>query len=52
VLRRVSKRRELSTMVGLTLSGRILKRHFKHAIKTLFQKSLWRILQQILANCK
>jgi transposase len=33
VLRRVSKRRELSTMVGLTLSGRILKRHFKHAIK-------------------
>ena len=33
VLRRVSKRRELSTMVGLTLSGRILKRNFKHAIK-------------------
>ncbi len=32
VLRRVSKRRALSTVVGLTLSGRIYKRHFAHAI--------------------
>jgi transposase len=32
VLRRVSKRRELSTVIGLTLSGRIYKRHFEHAI--------------------
>jgi transposase len=31
-LRRVSKRRALSTVVGLTLSGRIYKRHFAHAI--------------------
>jgi len=32
VLRRVSKRRELSTVAGVTLSGRILKRHFEHSI--------------------
>jgi transposase len=32
VLRRVSQRRELSTVIGLTLSGRIDKRHFAHAI--------------------
>ena len=32
VLRRVSKRRALSTVIGLTLSGRIYKRHFAHAI--------------------
>jgi transposase len=32
VLRRISKRRELSTAVGLTLSGRIYKRHFDHAV--------------------
>jgi transposase len=32
VLRRVSKRRELSTVLGLTLSGKIYKRHFAHAI--------------------
>jgi hypothetical protein len=32
VLRRVSKRREVSTAVALTLSGRIYKRHFDHAI--------------------
>jgi transposase len=32
VLRRISKRRELSTAVALTLSGRIYKRHFGHAI--------------------
>jgi hypothetical protein len=32
VLRRVSKRRQVSTAVGLTLSGRIYKRHFDHAI--------------------
>jgi transposase len=28
----VSKRRELSTVIGLTLSGKIYKRHFEHAI--------------------
>jgi transposase len=32
ILQRVSKRRELSTVIGLTLSGRIDKRHFAHAI--------------------
>jgi transposase len=32
VLRRVSKRRQVSTAVGLTLSGRIYKKHFDHAI--------------------
>jgi hypothetical protein len=32
VLRRVSKRRELSTVVALTLSGKIYKRHFAQAI--------------------
>jgi transposase len=28
----VSQRRELSTVIGLTLSGKIYKRHFEHAI--------------------
>jgi hypothetical protein len=32
VLRRGSKRRELSTVVALTLTGKIDKRHFRHAI--------------------
>ncbi len=32
ILRRVSKRRALSTAIGLTLSGRIYKRHFDPAI--------------------
>lgn len=32
VLRRVSKRRQVSTAIGLTLSGHIYKRHFDHAI--------------------
>jgi transposase len=32
VLRRISKRRVLSTAVALTLSGRIYKRHFNHAV--------------------
>ena len=32
ILRRVSKRREVSTAVALTLSGRIYKRHFDHAV--------------------
>jgi transposase len=32
ILRRVSRRRELSTILGLTMSGRILRRHFKHTI--------------------
>jgi transposase len=32
VLRRISKRRELSTAIALTLSGRIYKRHFDHAV--------------------
>jgi transposase len=32
VLRRVSQRRELSTVVGLTLSGKIYTRHFEHAV--------------------
>ncbi len=32
ILRRVSKRRALSTVIGLTLSGRIDKRHFERAI--------------------
>jgi hypothetical protein len=30
-LRRLSKRRELSTAIALTLSGRIFKRHFPQA---------------------
>jgi transposase len=32
ILQRVSKRRELSTVIGLTWSGKIYKRHFEHAI--------------------
>ena len=32
ILQRVSKRRALSTVIGLTLSGRSYKRHFAHAI--------------------
>jgi transposase len=32
ILRRVSQRRALSTVIGLTLSGRIYKRHFEQAI--------------------
>jgi DDE superfamily endonuclease len=32
ILRRVSKRRELSTVIGLTLSGKIYKRHFEPPI--------------------
>jgi transposase len=32
ILRRVSKRRELSTIIGLTVSGHLLKRNFKHSI--------------------
>ena len=32
VLRRISKRRQVSTAIGLTLSGQIFKRHFDHAI--------------------
>jgi DDE superfamily endonuclease len=32
ILRRVSKRRELSTVIGLALSGKIYKRHFEHPI--------------------
>jgi hypothetical protein len=32
ILRRVSNRRELSTVVGLTLSGKIYKHHVPHAI--------------------
>jgi DDE superfamily endonuclease len=32
ILRRISKRRALSTAIGLTLSGRIYKRHFAQAI--------------------
>jgi hypothetical protein len=32
ILRRVSQRRALSTAIGLTLSGRIYKRHFAQAI--------------------
>ncbi len=32
VLRRISKRRVLSTAIALTLSGRIYKRHFDHAV--------------------
>jgi hypothetical protein len=31
-LRRVSKRRQVSTAIGLTTSGRICKKHFDHAI--------------------
>jgi transposase len=32
VLRTVSKRRQVSTAIGLTASGRIYKKHFDHAI--------------------
>ena len=32
VLRRVSKRRQVSTAIGLTTSGRVCKKHFDHAI--------------------
>jgi transposase len=32
VLRRVSKRRQVSTAIGLTTSGRVYKKHFDHAI--------------------
>lgn len=33
LLRRVSERRALSTVVALTTSGRLLKRHFDHAVR-------------------
>lgn len=33
VLHRVSQRRVLSTVVGLSLAGHIFKRHFDHAVK-------------------
>ena len=33
VLRRVSQRRVLSTVVALTTRGRLLKRHFEHAVR-------------------
>jgi transposase len=32
ILRRLSQRRQLSTVIGLTLSGKIYKRHFEHPI--------------------
>ncbi len=32
ILRRMSKRREWSTVIGLTLTGKIYKRHVAHAI--------------------
>jgi transposase len=32
VLRRISQRRQVSTAIGLTSSGRIYKKHFDHAI--------------------
>jgi transposase len=32
VLRRISKRRELSTLIGLTITGRIYKRHFTKSV--------------------
>ena len=32
ILRRLSKRRELSTVIGLTLSGKLYKRPFEHPI--------------------
>lgn len=32
VLRRVSERRQVSTAIGLTTSGRVYKKHFDHAI--------------------
>jgi transposase len=32
VLRRVSKRRQVSTAIGLTTSGRVYTKHFDHAI--------------------
>ena len=35
ILRRISRRRELSTVIGLTFSGKIYKRHFEHAIGAL-----------------
>jgi transposase len=31
-LRRISKRRQVSTAIGLTTSGRVYKKHFDHAI--------------------
>ena len=33
VLRRVSQRRALSTVVALTTTGKLLKRHFRHAVR-------------------
>lgn len=32
VLRRISKRRQVSTAIGLTTSGHVYKKHFDHAI--------------------
>jgi hypothetical protein len=32
ILRRVSKRREVATVIGLTRTGKIYKRHFEHAM--------------------
>jgi hypothetical protein len=53
ILRRISKRRELSTVIGLTLFGKIDKRHFEgsaihvmlhsqnHAQPSLLFNRLW-----------
>jgi transposase len=48
VLRRVSKRREVSTAIALTLSGRIYKRHFDHAVHGPDVVAFLRHLQRFL----
>ena len=50
ILRRISKRRELSTVIGLTLSGKIYKRHFEHPIGAADILVMLRHLQRYIAR--
>jgi transposase len=50
ILRRISKRRGLSTVIGLTLSGKIYKRHFEHPIGAEDILVMLRHLQRYIAR--
>jgi transposase len=50
ILRRVSKRRELSTVIGLTISGKIYKRHFEHPIAAEDILAILQHLQRYIAG--
>jgi transposase len=50
VLRRISKRRAVSTAIALTLSGRIYKRHFDHSVHGVDVVAFLRHLQRFLSG--